>query len=79
MKLEGARFAVYSVEGAQVGEMRIQNDREVWPEGVNGWKHTLDCSVPPYHNLPLQENLAFAKRVNKKNILVALEGAKDAH
>lgn len=76
MKRDGDRFLVYDIEGELVGEMTVENQKERWPEGVKGWKHALDCSVEPYDERSLAENLAFAAHVHKHNIVVKPEDPK---
>jgi hypothetical protein len=74
MKFEaGARYIVYDLKGIVKGELRFEDGHEVWPAGVHGWKHALDCTVEPYAERDLDENTAFAERVNKFNVVMRLE------
>jgi hypothetical protein len=79
MKLDGSRFLIYDVDGVLKGELTVQDQKEAWPVGIQGWKHTLDCAVPPYLGRPIEENLKFAARVNKKYVIVLPEGVEGQH
>ncbi len=75
MKLEeGARYMVYDLDAELVGELTFEKGYEVWPEGVHGWKHALDCTVEPYAERTLEENVEFAVHVNKFNLVMLAEG-----
>ncbi len=41
-----------------------------FPADVAGWTDVLDCREEPYTEQSIAENCAYAKRVNKKYILV---------
>lgn len=41
-----------------------------FPDDIDGWTDVLDCRHPPYTGQSIAENCTFAKRVNKKYILV---------
>lgn len=41
-----------------------------FPPDVAGWTDVLDCREEPYTEQSIAENCAYAKRVNKKYILV---------
>ena len=68
----GSALMVYNLEGVPFGELTMQDGYEQWPDGVNGWKHALDCTVEPYDERTLEENLSFAKKVNKLAVVMKL-------
>ena len=41
-----------------------------FPPHIAGWTDVLDCREEPYTDQSIAENCAYAKRVNKKYILV---------
>lgn len=69
----GAVYMVYDVKGVPLGELRFDEaGRELWPEGVHGWTHALDCTIEPYAERTLEENCTFAKYVHKHAVVVKL-------
>lgn len=69
---DGAVFMVYDLDGVPLGELTEADGYEVWPDGVNGWKHTLDCTVEPYEERTLEENVAFARKVHKHAVVMRI-------
>ena len=70
MKKPGEHFNVFNLSAELVGEMIVDGHKEIWPQDVHGWKHTLDCSVKPYSERSIAENIAFAEHIHKFNILM---------
>ena len=64
-------FHLYDTETAQhVGDAQAQGLDVYFPEFVRGWSDVLDCRVPPYLGVPIEENCKLAYGVRKKFILV---------
>lgn len=64
---------VYDIHGVPRGELRYDaQGYEEWPAGVHGWTHALDCTVEPYAERSLEENLTFARYVHKEAVVVRL-------
>ena len=42
----------------------------IFPDFVHGWSDVLDCRIPPYTGLTVEENCNFAIGVRKYYILV---------
>ncbi|OIP30993.1 MAG: hypothetical protein AUK47_23535 [Deltaproteobacteria bacterium CG2_30_63_29] len=71
MKLEeGAKYVIYGLEKDRLGELTFVDGHEVWPAGVNGWSATLDCTVEPYAEMSLNENVHFAHHIHKQAVVV---------
>ncbi len=62
---------IYDADAKPVARLVMEQQREVWPPGVNGWTDCLDCTVAPYKDRPLRENLLLAARVNKAFVVMA--------
>ena len=67
---EDATYLVYSVSGDKLGELTFVDGYEQWPEGVEGWSHCMDCTVEPYDERSLKENLHFAEHLHREAIVV---------
>lgn len=70
MHNDNAIHRVYTTEGKPLGELTFDDGYEVWPAGVHGWTHALDCRIEPYNERSLEENLDFAKSVHKQVVVV---------
>ena len=69
---DGAVFMIYDLDGVPLGELGEDEGYEVWPDGVRGWSDTLDCTVEPYDERTLEENVKFARHVNKHAVVMRI-------
>ncbi|MDX9723499.1 MAG: hypothetical protein RBU37_22315 [Myxococcota bacterium] len=70
---EQARAVLFDMEARELGELSVKQGEWLWPQGTGGWSQTLDCTVEPYAQESLEENLAVARRVRKRYVARALD------
>jgi hypothetical protein len=60
-------------DGTEAGPVTSAGLDVFFPDHVAGWTDVLDCREGSYTSKSIAENCAFARRVNKKYILVEAE------
>ena len=73
---EHSRAMVYTVDGEPQGELRLEDGREIWPPNVRGWSDVLDCTIEPWLDQSLDDNLRYAARVRKSAVVIRIDAGE---
>lgn len=65
------KLKVYSIDGKEAGEARIEGSDVIFPSSEMRWTWVLDARHEPYTELPLQKILERADAVRKRWVLVS--------